>query len=118
MGDDAMSVFRWRAVRRFTNKRNLPRPHLTDLDQAEQLFCVADAFGVSWPRDRRRIELRLMWLGMEPCRAWQLSDVLHLLHGRPSNTVRRREVRRLVGGHGGTAPMHGATRRRSADGGR
>ncbi|NIL83147.1 hypothetical protein RhoFasGS6_00492 [Rhodococcus fascians] len=106
-----MSVFRWRAVRRFVHRRNLPRPHLTHLDQAEQLFTIADAFGVTWPRDRRRIELRLLWLGMESSRAYQLSDVVHLLHGRPGKNVRRREAARFFARHGGSAPTHDAARR-------
>lgn len=112
-----MSIFRWRAVRRFVHRRNLPRPHLTHLDQAEQWFRIADAFGVTWPRDRRRIELRLLWLGMESCRAYQLSDIVHLLHARPGKNVRRREAARFVARNGGIAPTRDATRR-GIDGGR
>ena len=115
LGDDATSVFRWRAVRRFARRRTLPRPHLTYLDQAKQLFRIADAFGVTWPHDRRRIELRLLWLGMESSRAYQLSDVVHLLHGRPERNGHRLEATRFVGRYGFSASTRSAARRGSAD---
>lgn len=85
-----MEYFRWRSLRRFVRARNRPSKNASHLDQAEDLLQIADAFGVAWPSDRRRIELRLGWLGFDRCRSYHLSDVIHLVQARPKAAIPRR----------------------------